>query len=99
VLSLPYFFVGVKLPNESFCGAGIEDVDNAGLEHFVEADRIVATIVEYFNNILVDHNISQHLFGEPECLKIAELVHVPYINEKSVATVIQLNHLHKSSLA
>jgi hypothetical protein len=38
VLSLPYFFVDVELPDEGLCGTGIEDIDNAGFEHFVEAN-------------------------------------------------------------
>jgi hypothetical protein len=48
----------------------------------------MSAIVEYLNNILVDHYIPKYFFGKPESFKLAQFIHMPNIEQKCVSTII-----------
>lgn len=65
----------------------------------METDRIMSTIMKYFKDFGVGHDISENFSCEPERLKISFLIQIPYINKKSIFSIIKLNHFHKTSLS
>lgn len=97
MFALPQRSVGVKLPYQRLSRAGIEDVDDAALQELVEADGVVAAVVENFDDGGVDHDVAQHFLGEPKGLELAQLVHVPNVEEEGVATVVELHHFDEAS--
>jgi hypothetical protein len=47
--------------------------------------------------VFIQHQITQDLAGKPKSLEISQLVHMPDIDQEGVTTVVQLDHLDKTS--
>lgn len=47
--------------------------------------------------VFIQHEITQDLAGKPECLEITQLVHMPDVDQEGIPTVVQLDHLYKTS--
>ena len=85
------------MPNERLCGAGVEDIHDAGFQHLVESNGVMPAIMENLDDILVDHGVPEHFPGEPEGLEVAQLIHLPDVEEEGVPAVVQLHHLDEAA--
>lgn len=53
--------------------------------------------MENLDDILIDHDIPEHFPGQPEGLEVAQLIHVPDVDEEGVPAVVQLHHLDETA--
>ena len=87
-----HLFIQLKLTLVCLGCTCIINIFYTAMHKLMKSQRIMSAIMEDLDDLFITKDISEQLFGQLKSLNISIQVHLINVDQKSVCTIVKLNH-------